>query len=475
MAGARFRLSFRQLLLVAFMLLGALLGGTALRAVVVLDRLMSQSSTAAAAALELNASAQSLAERTVDMERAARQSLILNDADLRRRFEDHARQARDALGRLTDQGLAAEHAQRWQAQLAQIEELMRGPAASALDRERLVAVRFREFDGFNTGIAREVQRLIGERNRQLRERLDHSRSRLTYQVILTLAVASLMIAALGIWLARPFKRMEEAIAALGQNRLDEPIEIHGPEDVRRLAQQLDWLRLRLTELDADKARFLRHVSHELKTPLAALREGVSLLQEGVAGELNSRQQDVVRILQHNASVLQERIEALLRFNAAAFEARQLRRRPTDLLALVQDQVEAQRLQWHAKGLAVDVEGDAVVAHADPDKLGTAVGNLLTNAIRFSPHGGRLRLQLRRLPATVEIDVRDEGPGIAEGDRDRVFEPFYRGERQPQDAPPGTGIGLSIVQEYIAAHGGRIHLLPSASAGAHFRIELPHGP
>lgn len=96
--------------------------------------------------------------------------------------------------------------------------------------------------------------------------------------------------------------------------------------LRRLGQQLEWLRLRLLELDADKARFLRHVSHELKTPLAALREGVALLQDGVTGELTAGQREVAQILHHNTLQLQDEIEALLRFNAAAFEARQLQHR-----------------------------------------------------------------------------------------------------------------------------------------------------
>ena len=163
-------------------------------------------------------------------------------------------------------------------------------------------------------------------------------------------VLSLVLAlSLGIWLARPFKRLEGAIRQLGENQLDEPVLISGPDDVRRLGQQLEWLRLRLLELDADKARFLRHVSHELKTPLAALREGVALLQDGVTGELTAGQREVAQILHHNTLQLQGEIEALLRFNAAAFEARQLQRRDTDLLALLEAQVEAQRLQWQAKG------------------------------------------------------------------------------------------------------------------------------
>jgi two-component system sensor histidine kinase GlrK len=109
---------------------------------------------------------------------------------------------------------------------------------------------------------------------------------------------------------------------------------------------------------------------------------------------------------------------------------------------------------------------------DADKLGTALANLLTNAIRFSPEGGTVRLQVSATDGKACIDVIDEGPGVAEGDRARVFEPFYRGERQPHDAARGTGIGLSIVQEYVAAHGGKVVLLPG-TAGAHFRIELPH--
>ena len=286
------------------------------------------------------------------------------------------------------------------------------------------------------------------------------------------ADALVLALALGIWLARPFKRLEGAIRQLGENRLEAPVSISGPDDVRRVGQQLEWLRLRLLELDADKARFLRHVSHELKTPLAALREGVALLQDGVTGELNAGQREVARILHHNTLVLQEEIEALLRFNAAAFEARQLQRHDTDLLALLEAQVEAQRLQWQARGLRVLVEGPAISLQIDAEKIASAVSNLLSNAIRFSPKGGTVRLSLSRQPDCVRVDIHDQGPGVAMADRDRVFEPFFRGVRQPEDAVRGTGIGLSIVQEYVAAHGGRVHLVEE---GVHsfFRMELPH--
>jgi two-component system sensor histidine kinase GlrK len=317
-----------------------------------------------------------------------------------------------------------------------------------------------------------VQSIIAGRNEALQAGFERSRQQLTQIVTGSILLAALMALGFGIWLAKPFQRLERAIVALGENRLDQPIDIRGPKDVRRVSQQLDWLRLRLTELDADKARFLRHISHELKTPLASLSEGVAVLGDGVAGPLNPSQAEVVNILQHNTQVLQSQIEALLRFNAAAFEARQLKRERTDLRALLEEQVEAQRLHWQSHGLSVHVEGEATHVPVDREKMASAIGNLLLNAIRFSPHGGTIRLALQSLPARVRIDIVDQGPGVAPADRERVFEPFYRGERQPEGAVRGTGIGLSIVHEYIVAHGGRIELL-DGPGGAHFRIELSH--
>lgn len=467
-----YRVSFRQWLLVAFMLIAALLGTASLRALFTLEELMAQSRDSATRAIDLSTAAQSLTERSLAMERASRQSLVLNDAQLRRRFDDAARDARGIVRRLQDNDLSPDLANDWSERLNTIAGLLGGPVETALDRERTVALEFRELDALNARVAQQVQQGIARRNQALLARLDASRRQLAQQVMLSIALAVVLALGFGIWLARPFKRLEKAIVGLGENQLDVPIDISGPSDVRRVGQQLEWLRLRLTELDADKARFLRHISHELKTPLAAMREGVALLQDGVAGELNSSQREVAQILNVNTTVLQGQIEALLRFNAAAFEARQLRRQRTDLMVLLEQQVDLQRLQWQARNLKVRVEGEPLQALVDAEKVGTAVANLLSNAIRFSPPDGTVRLAVTRVSGHARIDITDQGPGVARSDRERIFEPFYRGERQPQDMVRGTGIGLSIVQEYIAAHGGRIELVP-ANEGAHFRIELPH--
>jgi len=466
------RYSFRQLLLVAFLLVAALLSIAAVRELFLIEDLLAQSSEGARQAVAHTADAQVLAERTVAMERAARQYLVLDDPALRQRFEEAKLDAGSALARLADERLPANLSEEWRNTETLIERQLRGPDATTRARELAVTAAFRDLDGINAAIAEQVRVATEARNRALMNELEAGRSQLGRQILATIVVTVVLALSFGVWLARPLKSLEEVVVRLGENRLDEPIDIRGPTDVRLLGRRLEWLRLRLAELDSDKARFLRHVSHELKTPLAALREGVSLLEDGVAGALSPSQREVARILRQNTSVLQAQIEDLLRFNAAAFEARRLMRQPTELTSLIREVVAQQFLQWQARQLRVEVTGEALQVEVDPEKMRMALGNLLSNAIRFSPVGATIRFTVSRLPGRACIDIVDQGPGVAMADRARVFEPFYRGERQPVDAVRGSGIGLSMVHEYVTAHGGQVELLESGP-GAHFHIELPH--
>ncbi len=471
------RFSFRQLLVMAFLLVAALLGAASLRAVFTLEELTLQSRDSGLRALQLSADAQSLAERSMSMERSSRQSVVLDDRGLRERFREEAEDAGKTIDVLAREGESIAAAQQWRQQMQSIARLLSGPPETALDRDRQLTQAFRALDGLNVVIAQQVRLTLQNQNQALVGQLEDSRQRMTQQVSWAIALAVAMALTFSIWFTRPLKRLEQAIVGLGENRLDASIAIDGPADLALIGERLNWLRLRLVELEADKARFLRHISHELKTPLASLREGVSLLQDGVGGVLSEDQIEIVQILGHNAGVLQGQIEDLLRFNAAAFEARQLHRQRVHLLHLVEAQVEAQQLQWRARELCVSVEsntqsGAPILLEIDAEKIGTALANLLSNAIRFSPAGGLIRITLETRPGLALIQINDQGSGVAEADRQRIFEPFFRGERQPTGVMRGSGIGLSIVHEYIAAHGGRIELLPEQS-GAHFRIEIPY--
>ena len=466
------RFSFRQLLVIAFLLIAALLGAASLRALFALEDLTLQSRDNAARALDLSGAAQSLRERSVSMERSSRQSVVLDDRVLRERFKEETRDAANILANLARERIPAAKARPWRAHLETMSGLLTGSPDSALERERQLTQEFRELEGINAAIAVQVQQAIQLRNESLQDKLEASRKHLAQQVTWAIVLAVAMALAFGIWFTQPLKRLENAIVGLGENRLDQAIAIRGPADLALVGERLNWLRLRLVELDADKSRFLRHISHELKTPLASLREGVSLLEDGVAGDLTKDQREIAQILRHNTGVLQGQIEDLLRFNTAAFEARQLHRKTVDLLGLVEEQVDAQRLQWRARELTVSIIGDSLKMEVDPEKIGTVLANLLSNAIRYSPSKGMIRLELSKQPGRIRIDIHDQGIGVAAADRERIFEPFYRGERQPSDVARGSGIGLSIVHEYVAAHGGRLELLPD-QPGAHFRIEFPH--
>ena len=465
MAGA-LRPSYRQLLVLAFLLVCALLAGTALQGLFTLERLLTQSRSAADNALRLATATERLDEQVLAMERAARQYLVLGDPALRRSFERGAQESAQQVALLADV-VERRLARDWRRQTDGI--------AAQLDEgglERQLVDDFRVLNSLQATMAEQVRRHTEARNAALQAELEDGRRTLAQQVAAAAALALALALGFAWWLARPLQRVEAAILGLGENRLDEHVQIQGPSDVRRIGRRLDWLRQRLAETEADKARFLRHVSHDLKTPLAALREGVALLADGTAGPLSDNQREIARILQDNSATLQRRIEDLLRWNASAFAAQRVVRQPVELGALLQSLIDEQQLQWRSRGLQLQVRGTPLTAELDPALLGSALGNLLSNAIRFSPRGATIQIDVRREAHTLVLELADAGPGVPAVDRAHIFEPFYRGSLQPEDGLPGTGIGLSIVAETVAAHGGRISLLDT-EPGARFRIELPH--
>jgi len=469
------KLSFRQLLLGVFLLIAVLLSAASLHALWTLDRLAAHSRDSGQHALALTENAQQLAERSVAMTRSARQYLVLDDPAFRKRYADAWRDARLALDAMA---AALPHTQpqlfdHWRQSGEQAWAILQMPARPRSNaRQQALEKALAPLPAVNEQLADEVQQEVERRNGELLAELDQRRAVLKAQVIGSIILTAALAGGFGLWLSRPLAQIEKAIDRLGENRYEDAIDVRGPSDLRRVGQQLNWLRQRLSDLEADKARFLRHISHELKTPLAALREGVALLEDGVAGVLSPNQREIAGILNQNTAALQSQIEALLRYNAATFDAQHVRRFATDMQALLALCVDGQRLQSQAAGLTVVTEGKARPIAVDTDKMTVAVANLLSNAVRFSPPGGLICFRLGELNGALLLDCIDQGPGVAPDDAARIFEPFYQGQRQPPGARRGNGIGLSIVHEYVAAHSGVLQLMPS-DRGARFRIELPY--
>ncbi len=463
------RISFRQGMLLGFTVIVLLLAGAALQSWLVLERLVEQSRQTSEQAIALTAEIQELGERTIDLERSARQYLLLDDPVFRLRFDEHLAQSLALVDRLDAQ--AGDSLASLLGGWRMVAGALRSGLEQKVGKAELVPLltRLVELNGL---IKEAGQRWIESRNKQVLKDLDANRRHLGLQIALALGGALLAATAMGWWLVRPVRQLEQAIGRLGASRFDESVLVGGPVDLRRLGKRLDWLRLRLAELESDRERALRHVSHELKTPLTALKEGIALLREEVPGPLAGNQREVVDILQHNVGGLQQQIESLLSLNAAAFEARRLNVGKVNLGKLLSSVVQRRELHVQSRQLRVLVETpDDNHALLDAEKMAVVLDNLLSNAIDFSPEGGEIRLLARHAEHAWYFECIDQGPGVAAEDAQRIFDPFVQGQRQAPSLRRGSGVGLSIVRELVRAMGGSVSLLP-AEQGAHFCVELP---
>jgi two-component system sensor histidine kinase GlrK len=273
--------------------------------------------------------------------------------------------------------------------------------------------------------------------------------------------------------ARPISQIDSAIHQLGKSGFSKPSRIKGPTDLERLGRQLDWLRLRLLDLAQEKNKFLRHMSHELKTPLANIREGTELLLDGSVGELEEQQREVADILRMNGLKLQQLIENLLSFSAWQTKSEVLNLSDFPLRVQVISVAKAQRLALKAANIQLKLEVDDIIVNADQDKIRTVLDNLLSNAVKFTPKGGQITIRASRTPTSFILEFGDTGPGVPEEESPRIFEAFFQGRREQGGQVGGTGIGLSVVLECIQAHDGSVELVDSDEfPGAHFRIHIP---
>ena len=462
------RISFRQGMLLGFALIVLLLGGVAVQSWLVVEHLVDQSRQSSDRAIQLMAAVQELGERTVDIERSARQYLVLDNPVFKQRFDEHLSQSLAVVDRL--EGQAAEPLLPLLGGWRMVSEALRSGLDQNIPQAEIIPLlaRMAELDGL---LKQAGQRWIEAQNRKALVELEANRLRLGGRIALALFGALLVALAMGWWLVRPVRHLEQAIIRLGASRFDEAVTVGGPADLRQLGKRLDWLRQRLAELEADRERALRHVSHELKTPLTALKEGVSLLREEVPGPLAAGQREVVDILQHNVGSLQEQIESLLTLNAASFEARRLQIAPVRLPRLLGAVVQRRELHSQSRQLKIIIEAPEAVAMLDAEKMSVVLDNLLSNAIDFSPEQGEIRLSVSQADGLWRFDCIDQGPGVAEEDRQRIFDPFVQGQRMAPAPRQGSGVGLSIVRELLRAMGGAVYLLPQAT-GAHFRVEIP---
>jgi two-component system sensor histidine kinase GlrK len=313
--------------------------------------------------------------------------------------------------------------------------------------------------------------------KQLQAETENVRRRLYWQSLALIPITVLLIVMFALLLARPIRQLDAAIGAIGHGQLSEPVQVQGTSDLKALGRQLEWLRVRLQDIAEERNRFLRHMSHELKTPLANIREGTELLLEGAVGSLNGEQREVTGILRDNSLRLQRLIENLLSYSEWQAKRSDLEVGAIRLLPLVKSAIETYQLPINAHGLRLDLQVPDLTLAADREKLKLILDNLISNAVKFTPDGGTITLRAAYdgEGRNLVLDIADTGPGIPLDERPRIFEAFYQGATPQGGLVRGTGIGLSVVQEFVHAHGGGIEIVDGEFPGAHFQVRLPLTP
>ncbi|HSY45835.1 MAG TPA: HAMP domain-containing sensor histidine kinase [Steroidobacteraceae bacterium] len=418
---------------------------------------------------------QSLFEQIASLERTARLYGVLNDPkllDLYRTQDEGLSDTREQLHRFASGATRATLEELGELQGSIRATVMSTPGPSGAEAESDLSGRFTQLSALVERVAQQSNAQVDAEVAALQERTMDARKRLLWQAALLLPLAVVAVFVLTLGVGRPLRKLDRAISELGKGDFTHAIAVNGPHDLERLGGQLEWLRQRLLELAHERNRFLRHMSHELKTPLANIREGTELLMDGAVGELDSNQREVAAILRENGIKLQRMIENLLSFSAwqtssVGLEATEFRLRP-----LVKQVLENQQLTLLSQRVRLDVRIEDVTLVADRGKIRLILENLVSNAAKYSPKGGTIYLRAHAADAQLLLDVADSGPGIPPEDRGHVFEAFYTGRAAKSTPVKGTGIGLSVVLEFVAAHGGNVQILDGQFPGAHFRITMP---
>lgn len=313
--------------------------------------------------------------------------------------------------------------------------------------------------------------------------------KLRYLIIAILAAGLALGAAAGWLLAanleRPLQRVTQAVQQLSQGDRLADLPEQGPDEIRILAVAFNDLVARLRSLEQSRKQLLANLVHELGRPLGGLRSAIQALQRGADRDPALRD-ELLAGMDEEAGRLQRLLDDLAHLHDQLLGPLELNRTPAPLgewLGLVsgpwREEALARRLHWQA-----DLPAGLPVVSFDPDRLAQALGNLVSNAIRYTPPGGSVTLAAGvepQAPAAAGeetaprpmawIRVTDSGPGIPFDEQAKVFTPFYRG-KQGRRFPQGMGLGLNIARDLAAAHQGRLEMESTPGLGSRFTIWLP---
>jgi two-component system sensor histidine kinase GlrK len=461
-------------MLIGFTIVAAPLLFAIVNAAVQMNRLSTRSEQLVVHGVRVTRNNQRMFEEIGALERTARLYQIIGSADLLDTYARNQQSLSGTLDELLALPLDAESrddALALQSEAGRLHEELQRNAPNSTRMAELIKA-FPQLTDTASKVSNRVSAQIDRELAGLQQATQLAQRNLFWETLLLVPLTLAVVGVFTYLFGRPIRAIDRAISELGRGTFSRPIAIRGPADLERLATQLEWLRSRLLDLAQEKNRFLRHMSHELKTPLANIREGTELLMDGAVGELQSAQREVTAILRENGMKLQRLIENLLSFSAWQAKSVGLEITEFKLRPLIKSVLENQQLTLVAQRVRLDVQVQDLTPVADRGKVRLILDNLLSNAIKFTPRGGTISIHARAEREQLVLDVMDSGPGIPPDERNRIFEAFYQGKTPQGGHVKGTGIGLSVVTEFVNAHSGSIEILEAKTGGAHFRVRLP---
>ena len=471
----RYPSSFLKLLLTGFAFAVLPLLWAFINANIAFDRLARQSEITISNAVESTRNSRVLQEQLHLMERSIRQYFVLQDQALFNNYHQANTKfnaAAKQLSELTNNPLQQDRLNTLKQQTQQLN-------VSIMEAKRMQTSDLGFLDNFSKlsnqidAIIHDNSNAIDNASYQLTQAAQKTQKNLFLQSLVLIPLALLVAAIITYLIARPIRRMDSAIRSLGEGKYDDPIAIDGPGDLRVLGRRLDWLRNELKELNSQKQQFLQHVSHELKTPLTAIREATELLHDGIGGALSNQQLEITHILKDNSIRLQKMIENLLNFTKMESIQPKLNLQPIRFNEIIDKVLKAHNLSIRNKQLHIETQYKLIdeTVVADEEKLTIIMDNLISNAVKYTPDLGHIHIKASQLRKWLMIEVQDNGPGLADEDMEKLFNPFYHGDTVHNSLIKGSGLGLTITKELVETHGGTIKRVPS-ERGAHFVVQLP---
>lgn len=453
--------SVLQLVIVGFLIVVAPLCLAILYTVQTLGELSENSRAVTSQVVSLNREGQALQRDLLDLERRVRQYMALNNTDLLELFIKEKELVLIKINKLSESSDSlGEVLSRLYSSISRLDPNNTEQLTALFDVITQTRVEFGNW--LRTDIDQRISDHAAE--------ADKVKDSLLIMVSL-MALATLMLMLFfSYWINRPIETISKEIKLLGEGDLSRPIEISGPQEVKALGHQLEWLRTRLNEIDQQKQKFLHHISHELKTPLANLREGADLLADEVPGPLLSKQAEIVFIMQQNSIELQRLIENLLDYNQLPDQV--IRPEQCQVDALGDSLLKNYHISIESKSLDVTRNWSVTNWPADKNKLKVALDNVISNAVNYTPEKGVILLESWEEDDNLVIDVANSGEAIQEQEVPHLFDPFYQGSSFRHGPIKGSGLGLSVARECLLVQGGSLALVKHPSLTVCFRLICP---